>query len=87
MGVDGDKYYANEDKKILRAFNHKHGNYGSYMAKWYRRKGTLEDPWVSLRDHQPVNNNMMVYGGNGGAGHNKIVKNNKGANVFIRQSE
>lgn len=40
-------WYANEDREILRSSTSDE----AYTAKWYRREGSLEDPWISLNDH------------------------------------
>jgi hypothetical protein len=40
-------WYSNEDRDILRSSISEE----AYTAKWYRREGSLEDPWISLNDH------------------------------------
>ena len=56
----------------------------AYQAKWFRRDGQAgkTDPWISLGDH-PTD---MLYGANGDEHHNTLIKNNDGANVFIRKA-
>ena len=62
-------------------------NPNSYEARWYRREGILEDPWISLTDYSlAINEGYILYGGNhfGGAHASTILPVHKGANVFIR---
>ena len=50
-------------------------------ARWYRRSGNPEDPWVS-RHHYP---HMVLYGGARNTwNHNYLLSS--GADVFIRKS-
>ena len=55
-------------------------------AIWYRRAGTSEDPWVSRWDHSQNDEDDVLYGGNGGRGHNIIIESSGEADVFIRRS-
>lgn len=40
-------WYANEPRQILRSSTSEE----PYEARWYRREGSAEDPWISLNDH------------------------------------
>ena len=76
-------YYSNNPRLILKSST----NPRSYKAKWYRRQGSKEDPWISLTDHGPaIGQGNILYGENhfGGAHANNILPKRKGANVFIR---
>ena len=78
IGTIGKKYYANEEKTILRSWDDTMTN----NAKWYRRKNNKEDPWVSRWNHPT----RVLYGGNSFKGHIKVIKERNGADVFIRRS-
>ena len=60
----------------------------SYRAKWLnRRSGFMEDPWISLTDHDSaIGEGNLLYGENhyGRAHAKNILPSHKGANVFIR---
>ena len=78
-------YYANEPRLIIKSSS----NPTSYRARWYRRLGASEDPWVSLTDHgQAIGEGNILYGENHfGSGHaNNVLPKHEGANVFIRYS-
>ena len=79
IGTDGNKYYANEKRTILRSWD----NTLTYKAVWYRRKNNKEDPWVSRWDHP----RRVLYGGNSVNGHNDVIRERNGADVFIRRSK
>jgi len=56
-------------------------------ARWYRRKGNKEDPWISLTDHvSAIKQGNILYGESlYGHSHAKnILPIHQGANVFIR---
>ena len=80
IGPDGEMYYGNKLISIIASSI----SGEAYSAKWYRRKGTLEDPWVSVRNHSDPAGNIMLYGQNNKGGHVKTLKSNGGASVFIR---
>lgn len=76
-------YYANQKRDILKSSTRS----SPYKARWYRRRGAQEDPWVSLVDHGDATKNQgLLYGENNFAGmsHNEVLRAHKGANVFIR---
>mmetsp|Transcript_122259 Transcript_122259/g.280045 ORF Transcript_122259/g.280045 Transcript_122259/m.280045 type:complete len:582 (-) Transcript_122259:229-1974(-) len=59
-----------------------------YTAKWYRRQGASEDPWISITDHHPaIGDGDIVYGANGYGGTHAaaVLPIHNGANVYIRQ--
>ena len=59
----------------------------SYTARWYRRNGNPEDPWISLNDHGPaIGQGNILYGENhyNGLHAENILPAHQGANVFIR---
>jgi hypothetical protein len=72
-------WYTDADRLIYRSST----SGTPYKAKWYRRKGSLEDPWISLIDHaSAISKGDIVYGENSyGGAHASPVKA-KGANVF-----
>jgi hypothetical protein len=43
-------YYANSHRPIIASST----SSSSYSARWYRRGGHAEDPWISLNDHGPA---------------------------------
>jgi len=77
-------YYINQPRTIIKSST----SDGQYKAKWYRRTGRLEDPWISLSDHGTVVGNVMYgedsYGGGHASGVLPSNKNN-GADVYIRK--
>lgn len=51
----------------------------------YNRAGNTEDPWISLTDHaSAIPAGLIVYGENSYGGNNLSIKNNDGADVYIR---
>ena len=81
IGPDGEKYYSNGLISIVTSSI----SGDPYSARWYRRKSTLEDPWVSVRNHTDPAGNIMLHGQNNARGHAKILNSNGGASVFIRK--
>ena len=71
-------WYTNEQRLVYKSST----NSNSYKARWYRRQGTLDDPWISLADHRPEGD--ILYGGDHSEYANTFLPNHKGANVFIR---
>ena len=77
-------YYSHAPRKIAKSST----NANPYSAKWYRRQGNNEDPWVSLTDHGPaIGEGNIIYGENhfGSRHAENILPAHKGANVFIRK--
>eukprot|EP00927_Polykrikos_kofoidii_P028198 TRINITY_DN24650_c0_g2_i1.p1 TRINITY_DN24650_c0_g2~~TRINITY_DN24650_c0_g2_i1.p1 ORF type:complete len:1139 (+),score=129.46 TRINITY_DN24650_c0_g2_i1:60-3476(+) len=77
-------WYSDQPRQILKSST----NDQQYSARWYRRHGHAEDPWVSLEDHTAaIGNGNIVYGENlfGGAHAAKILPVHQGANVYIRK--
>lgn len=55
------------------------------QALMYNRAGNTEDPWISLTDHaSAIPAGLIVYGENSYGGNNLSIKNNDGADVYIR---
>jgi hypothetical protein len=76
-------YYSNAQRDIIMSSSRS----TPYKAKWYRRQGAKEDPWISIFDHGPsINAGDIVYGENnfGHAHAQKILPHRNGANVFVR---
>ena len=76
-------WYANN----LRLIKKSSTNPNTYRARWYRRSGNKEDPWISLTDHGPaISQGNILYGEQhyGGNHARKILPIHKGANVYIR---
>mmetsp|Transcript_68696 Transcript_68696/g.114167 ORF Transcript_68696/g.114167 Transcript_68696/m.114167 type:complete len:1503 (+) Transcript_68696:61-4569(+) len=94
MTGDGDKWlvadkqqvtgglYANADRQIVSSSSFS----GGYTAKWYRRSGAFEDPWISLSDHgSAIGRGEILYGANSypGPHASNVLPVHNGANVFI----
>jgi len=78
-------FYANELRPIMASS--KSGT--AHSARWYRRNGVQEDPWISLSDHHPaIGTGDILYGGDSfGQTHaSAILPHHNGANVFVRFS-
>ena len=76
-------WYSNGQRQILKSSTHS----SPYRARWYRRRGALEDPWISLNDHHPaIGQGNILYGENNfGSTHaSAILPRHGGANVYIR---
>ena len=76
-------FYANQDRQITLSST----NSFAYSAKWYRRQGNPEDPWISLVDHhQAYSQGLIIYGENNfGLMHaSTILPHHNGANVWVR---
>ena len=76
-------WYANDERMIYKSSM----NPNRHTAKWYRREGNIEDPWISLTDHhQAIGAGDIVYGedGYGGTHANTVLPICNGANVYIR---
>jgi len=82
LGVSStDKYYTNGLRDIVTSS----WNLSPYQARWYRREGALEDPWISVRDHAvSTTANEILYGENNINLFTASMSNRGGANVFIR---
>jgi len=82
IGDDGNLFYANAERQILKSSK----SNIPYKAKWYRRRGAREDPWISIIDHfDAISTQNIVYGeANFGHAHANILSSHDGANVFIR---
>jgi hypothetical protein len=62
-------------------------NHKPHQVRMYNRKGTREDPWISLQDHfTSINNFTLLYGEanfSGNHTHGKSYKNHNGLSVYI----
>lgn len=77
-------YYSNADRNIYKSSIAPKGG----KAKWYRRQGNAEDPWISLTDHHDAKNgDNIIYGeASFAAKHAELLlKKHWGANVYIRK--
>ena len=52
----------------------------------FLRENYLEDPWVSIRDHNPKPNHQMVYAENSTPLNRVILQTEGGMDVFIRNN-
>jgi len=76
-------FYANELRPIIASS----ASATASSARWYRRQGVREDPWISLSDHHPaIGAGEILYGGASfGSTHaSAILPHHNGANVFVR---
>ena len=76
-------FYSNDQRKIIMSST----NTSPYSARWFRRDGAKEDPWVSLIDHaEAVPKGLIIYGENNfGSNHAaNILPLHNGANVWLR---
>ena len=74
--------YINARRAILELSLHPNGG----LANWYRRSGSVEDPWLSITNHVPaVFDGDVVYGANSfGSPHaSNVLPVNNGANVSL----
>ena len=77
------QYYSGIKRDILKSSK----SDKPYKAQWYHRSGNREDPWISLSDHSPASAaGEIIYGGNKGGSHNKILPRGMGVNVYIRHT-
>jgi hypothetical protein len=79
-------YYTNSPRRILAS---SHRQFGPYQARWYNRRGVLEDPWISLIDHDvAVGRGDILYGeySFGHAHAANVLPMHNGADVYIRAS-
>ena len=76
--VIGD-FYSNKDRRIIKSSRID----DAHTAKWYHRADQVVDPWVSLSDHAG-GSDSMVYGEGASTDHKASVRDNNGANVYIR---
>jgi len=76
-------WYANAARPIKMSSK----SSSPHAARWYRRQGNKEDPWISTIDHGPaIGQGEIVYGEQSfGSTHaNTVLSQHDGANVFIR---
>ena len=74
-------FYANSPRKVVKSSL----NNGTHTLKWFLRSGHAEDPWISLVDYEnAVHSGLILYGGNSIQLNTQSLKDNDGANVYIR---
>jgi hypothetical protein len=73
-------WYDNGMRTMMNSSN------GATQARWYRRSAILEDPWISITDHETAEvQGDILYGGNSYEGNAlALTTASQGANVFIR---
>ena len=81
-------YYSNQFRTIMKSST----SDGQYKARWYRRQGNREDPWISLSDHSnAIYAGEILYGENSfGSFHASTVlpsHKHNGADVYIRNTK
>ncbi len=77
-------YYSNEERVIQKSWS----TNTEYKARWYRRAGNLEDPWISSSNHgDAIPRGEILYGENNYVGEHalEVLPFRNGANVFIRK--
>ena len=70
------EYYENALRDVMASSS----NADAYQARWYRRSGINEDPWISVGNFATG----VVYGGNAVGNFVATVQNNGGADVYVR---
>ena len=83
--MNDGSWYQNEARDIKKSSI----STTPYQAKWYRRSGHKEDPWISLTDHGgAIGAGDILYGENrfGGGHARNILPLHNGANVYIRKT-
>lgn len=63
-------WYANEDREIVKSSTSEE----AYTAKWYRREGSAEDPWISLSDHHDELQRVAFVGDNDNDAYENILE-------------
>lgn len=81
IGADGGKLYADSPITVIASSS----SCEPYQAKMYKRTIFGDDPWVSIQNHFPIEDNQMVYGEISSAEHNQILGAHGGMDVFIRK--
>jgi len=79
-------WYANSGRPVEKSSS----SSSATNPKWYRRNGSLEDPWVSTTDHHPaIGAGEIVYGENhfGSTHAATTLPGHQGANVFCLVDE
>ena len=83
IGDTGDKFYSAGAITVAASSV----SCDAYAAVWYRRSGSKEDPWVSVRDHNSREGELMVYGQSSSSGHTTALQASGGMGVYIRNKE
>ena len=80
--INNNTWYSNEQRDIKISST----SPTPYQARWYRREGAKEDPWISLTDYEhAIGAGNILYGGNSHPNMAQAMKGSGGANVFIRK--
>ena len=73
--------YVNSPRKVIKSSL----NSNPHTLKWYLRRDQPQEPWISLVDYGQVGaSGLMLYGQNSNNGFSESVRDNNGANVYIR---
>ena len=75
-------YYSNAQRPIIASS----ASSSPSQARWYRRAGNSEDPWVSINDHgAAIAQGNIVYGeaGFGSTHASAVLPLHNGANVYV----
>ena len=77
--VVGD-FYSKKDRQVIKSSL----NSNVHTAKWSNRDNIPQDPWVSLVDSHAGSADESLYKEASATGHKDNVRDNNGANVYIR---
>ena len=77
--VVGD-FYSEEDRQVIKSSL----NSNIHTAKWNNRENIPQDPWVNLVESNADNSVSFLYKEASAIGHRENVRDNNGANVYIR---
>ena len=81
IGETGDKFYSMEGISIVQSST----SCDPYSAIWYRREEVQEDPYISLRDHDHQQGELMVYGEASSTDHVDALQTSGGMDVYVRK--
>ena len=74
-------FYETSPRKVVKSSV----NNDPHTIKWFLRHGVPEDPLISLVDHDQVGaSGLRLYAGHSSSGYTESIKDNNGANVYIR---
>ena len=77
--VVGD-FYSETDRQVIKSSL----NSNVHTAKWNNRDNIPQDPWVNLVESNADNSESFLYKEASAIGHRENVRDNNGANVYIR---
>ena len=99
IGADGGKLYENASITVIASSSSCDPYQGDtqnvssvsrisiFLANMYKRAEFGQDPWVSIHNYFPTEDNQMVYGEISSNGHNQILRAHGGMDVFVRKIE